>query len=145
MFKKTKEASIDKIAASPQFKSFMKTISIAGIACTAVGLLLNMQGLHTGATLLIVGMSTLAIVSFFLGQMFPYPAPKNEVADRGLRPMWKFAMTVTGYSLAVVLMGLLFWMMHWSGCMFLMTIGVGTLALCGLVWLYIIHKKNSIK
>ena len=144
MLKKPTESPVDKIAASPQFKSFMRTLAIAGVACTVMGLLFKMKGLHTGATILIVGISVLAIVAIFLGQLFPYPASENKKAVENLRPMWKFVMTLTGYSLAVALLGLLFRIMHWSGGMMMLAIGVGSLLLCGIAWFYVIHKKNSI-
>ena len=144
MLKKPTESPVDKIAASPQFKSFMRTLAIAGVACTVMGLLFKMRGLHTGATLLIVGISVLAIVAIFLGQLFPNPVSENKEVAGNLRPMWKFVMTLTGYSLAVALLGLLFRIMHWSGGMMMLVIGVGSLLLCGIAWLYVIHKKNSI-
>ena len=144
MLKKPTESPVDKIAASPQFKSFMRTLAIAGVACTVMGLLFKMRGLHTGATLLIVGISVLAIVAIFLGQLFPNPVSENKKTVENLRPMWKFVMTLTGYSLAVALLGLLFRIMHWSGGMMMLAIGVGSLLLCGIAWLYVIHKKNSI-
>ncbi|MBR6441762.1 MAG: hypothetical protein IKS44_06930 [Bacteroidales bacterium] len=144
MFKKPTESPADKIAASPQFKSFMRTLAIAGVACTVVGLLFKMRGLHTGATLLIVGISVLAIVAIFLGQLFPYPVSDNEAAAGDLRPMWKFVMTLTGYSLAVAFLGLLFRIMLWPGGMMMLAIGVVSLLLCGIAWLFVIHKKNSI-
>ena len=145
MLKKQTESPADKIATSPQFKSFMRTIAIAGVACTLLGLLLRMKGMHTGDTLLIVGISVLAIVAFFLGQLFPYPVSEKEEVEEGLRPMWKFVMTLTGYSLAVALLGLLFRIIHWPGGMVMLAIGVGSLLLCGIAWLFVIHKKNSIK
>ena len=145
MLKKPTESPSNKIVASPQFKSFMRTIAIAGLACTIVGLLLRMKGMHTGDTLLIVGMSVLAIVALFLGQLFSYPASEKEDVAEGLRTMWKFVVTLTGYSLTVALLGLLFRIMHWPGGMIMLGIGVGSLLLCGIAWLFVIHKKNSIK
>ncbi len=140
---KQKESSLDKLASSPRFKSFMRTVAMAGFACAVVGLLLKMKGVSTGANLLIIGISVLAIVSFFLAQLFPYPATEEKEGTESLRPMWMFAMTLTGYALAVALFGLLFLIMHWPGGMVMLTVGVGTLVICALVWLYIIRKKNS--
>ena len=145
MLKKPTESPVDKNAASPQFKSFMRTIAIAGVACSIVGLLLRMKGMHTGDTLLIVGISVLAIVALFLGQLLSYPASEKEELEEGLRTMWKFVVTLTGYSLAVALLGLLFRVMHWAGGMMMLAIGVGSLLLCGIAWLFVIQKKNSIK
>ena len=129
MFRKRKEL-VDKIAAMPQFKSFMKTLAIAGFACSVVGLLLKMKGVHTGDNLLIVGMSVLAVVAFLLGWIFPN-APEGRMSA-----IWKFAMTLTGFSLAVVLLGLLFWLMHWYGSITMLILGGGSLAICGIAWLY---------
>ena len=79
----------------------MLKVAIMGGALLLVALVLELAGAHYNDALLTVGFGTLAIVAFFLGQMFPG-------THRVGAPIWKFAMTLTGYSLATTLIGLLF-------------------------------------
>ena len=106
----------------------MLKVVIMGGALLLVALVLELAGVHYNDALLTVGFGTLAIVAFFLGQMFPG-------TYRVGAPLWKFAMTLTGYSLATTLIGLLFIIKHWPGSDMLMIIGVGCLAICAIAWL----------
>jgi len=58
--------------------------------------------------------------------------------------LWKFSMTLTGYASAVVIMGLLFVVMHWPGGNRMLMIGVGTLVISAISWLFFLHyyRKN---
>ncbi|MBO7101862.1 MAG: hypothetical protein J6V98_07570 [Bacteroidales bacterium] len=145
MKKRPQKPPLDKVTASPQFRYFMRMLAIAGLACSVVGLLLKMKGVNSNINLLVIGMSLLAVVSLFLDQLFPYPISENNEDTGGLRPMWVFAMKLTGCAVAVTLFGLLFRIMHWSGGMLMLVVGVGSLAICAIAWLYIINKKNTIK
>ena len=107
----------------------MLKVAIMGGALLLVALVLELAGVHYNDALLTVGFGTLAIVAFFLGQMFPG-------TYRVGAPLWKFAMTLTGYSLATTLIGLLFIIMHWTGGDKLMIIGVGCLAISAIAWLF---------
>ena len=122
---------MNQITDSPKFRPFMLKVAIMGGALLLVALVLKLAGVHYNDALLTVGFGTLAIVAFFLGRMFPG-------THRIGAPIWKFAMTLTGYSLAAALIGLLFVIMKWSGGDKLMILGVGCLAVCaiaGLVYL----------
>ncbi|MCR5425094.1 MAG: hypothetical protein K6E93_10125 [Bacteroidales bacterium] len=133
-----RESSMDKIASSPQFKPFMKVVAIVGVAGAVVGFLMKRMGMEGGETLLTMGIGTLAVVAFLLGRLFPCP-------DENGRSLWKFAMTLTGYSLAVTIVGLGFLLMQWPGGMMMLTVGVATLALCALVWMYVRNFRNKNK
>ena len=128
---------MNPITDSPKFRPFMLKVAIMGGALLLVALVLKLAGVHYNDALLTVGFGTLAVVAFFLGQMFP---GTNRVGA----PLWKFAMTLTGYSLAAVLIGLLFIIMHWSGGDKMMLIGVGCVAVCAIAWLvYLLYYKKN--
>ena len=115
----------------------MLKVAIMGGVLLLVALVLKLAGVHYNDALLTVGFGTLAIVAFFLGQMFPG-------THRVGAPLWKFAMTLTGYSLAAALIGLLFIIMHWPGSDKLTIIGVGCLAVCAIAWLvYLLYYKKN--
>jgi len=99
---------LGQISSSPQFKPFMKNLALMAVVLTLVALVLKLRGVQVGDTLLIVGMGTLSIVALFLGWLFPCPDERGG-------GLWKFAMTLTGISLTVVIIGLLFRLMHWPG------------------------------
>ena len=119
---------LDEIANAPGFKPFMKKLSLFAVVVTLAGVVLKLSGVHAGETLLITGMGTLSVLAFFLGWTFPG-------TYRIGAPLWKFAMTLTGYSLAATLIGLLFVIMHWPGGDKLLILGVGCMAICAIAWL----------
>ena len=99
----------------------MKMIAAMAAVAAVAGVLLKLFGnVQLGTPFLVTGMSTLTIVAFMLGYLIPYPAKDDEAVLGGLRTMWKFAMTLTGYALAVAIMGLKFWVTGTS---------------CGFLWL----------
>ncbi len=115
----------------------MLKVAIMGGALLLVALVLKLAGVHYNDALLTVGFGTLAVVAFFLGQMFPG-------THRVGAPLWKFAMTLTGYSLAAALIGVLFIIMHWPGGDKMMLIGVGCVAVCAIAWLvYLLYYKKN--
>ena len=115
----------------------MLKVAIMGGALLLVALVLKLAGVHYNDALLTVGFGTLAIVAFFLGQMFPG-------THRIGAPIWKFAMTLTGYSLAAALIGLLFVIMKWSGGDKMMILGIGCLAVCAIAWLvYLLYYRKN--
>ena len=128
---------MNPITDSPKFRPFMLKVAIMGGALLLVALVLELAGVHYNDALLMVGFGTLAIVAFFLGQMFPG-------THRVGAPLWKFAMTLTGYSLAAALIGVLFIIMHWPGGDKMMLIGVGCVAVCAIAWLvYLLYYKKN--
>lgn len=128
---------MNPITESPKFRPFMLKVAIMGGALLLVALVLKLAGVHYNDALLTVGFGTLAVVAFFLGQMFPG-------TYRVGAPLWKFAMTLTGYSLAAALIGVLFIIMHWPGGDKMMLIGVGCVAVCAIAWLvYLLYYKKN--
>ena len=128
---------MNPITNSPKFRPFMLKVAIMGGALLLVALVLKLAGVHYNDALLTVGFGTLAVVAFFLGQMFPG-------THRVGAPLWKFAMTLTGYSLAAALIGVLFIIMHWPGGDKMMLIGVGCVAVCAIAWLvYLLYYKKN--
>ena len=133
----SQQSPIDKISNSPQFKSFMNKLATFGVLLTVAGSVMKLSGVQTGVTLLIAGAGTLSIVSIFLGRIFPCPFHVGGA-------LWKFSMTLTGYASAVVIMGLLFVVMHWPGGNRMLMIGIGTLVICAISWLFFLryYRKN---
>ncbi|MBQ6096435.1 MAG: hypothetical protein IJK99_01695 [Bacteroidales bacterium] len=131
------QSPIDKISNSPQFKSFMNKLATFGILLTVAGSVMKLSGVQTGETLLIAGAGILSIVSIFLGRIFPCPFHVGEA-------LWKFSMTLTGFASAVVIMGLLFVVMHWPGGIRMLILGLGSLAICAVAWLFFLryYRKN---
>ena len=128
---------MNPITDSPKFRPFMLKVAIMGGALLLVALVLKLAGVHYNDALLTVGFGTLAVVAFFLGQMFPG-------TYRVGAPLWKFAMTLTGYSLAAALIGVMFIIMHWPGGDKMMLIGVGCVAVCAIAWLvYLLYYKKN--
>ncbi len=135
---------LDNIAESPNFKRFMLQVAIMGGGLLLVAFVLRFAGVHFNDALYIVGFGTLAIVAFFLGRLFPYPAKgSNAAKDMQLQPIWKFAMTLSGYTLAVLLIGALFALMHWSGGKTMLLLGLVAVGGCALAWLFFFVLRNK--
>ena len=132
-----RQTPIDKLANAPQFKSFMNKLATFGVLLTVAGSVMKLSGVQTGETLLITGAGILSVVSIFLGRIFPCPFHVGEA-------LWKFSMTLTGYASAVVIMGLLFVVMHWPGGIRMLILGLGTLVICAISWLFFLryYRKN---
>ena len=115
----------------------MNKLATFGVLLTAAGSVMKLSGVQTGVTFLIAGAGSLSIVSIFLGRIFPCPFHVGEA-------LWKFSMTLTGYASAVVIMGLLFVVMHWPGGNRMLMIGIGTLVICAISWLFFLryYRKN---
>lgn len=115
----------------------MNKLATFGILLTVAGSVMKLSGVQTGVTLLIAGAGILSIVSIFLGRIFPCPFHVGEA-------LWKFSMTLTGYASAVVIMGLLFVVMHWPGDNRMLMIGIGTLVISAISWLFFLryYRKN---
>ena len=138
------ESPMDRISQSPNFKPFMKKLALAAAVFSVAGLILKLCSVQVGGTFLIMGMGTMAIVAFMLGHLFPCPySIEDEGYVGGLQTVWKFAMTLTGYSAAIVLIALLFILMHWYGGRQMLFLGGGSLAVSGIAWLYFCHLRKK--
>ena len=136
-------SQLDKIAESPKFRPFMKQVAIMAGALLLVALVLKLAGVHYNDALLTVGFGTLAIVAFLLDKIFPTPIKGLDTDSPHLLNIWKFAMKLTGYSLAVALIGLLFVLQHWPGGKTMLYVGVLSLLVCMGSWLYYVIKRNK--
>ena len=134
---------MNSITDSPKFRTFMKQVAIMGGVLLLVALVLKLAGVHYNDELLTVGFGTLAIVAFLLDKVFPNPIKGLDTDSPHLLNIWKFAMRLTGYSLAVALIGLLFVLQHWPGGKTMLYVGVLTLLVCLGFWLYYVIKQNK--
>jgi len=108
----------------------MMLVALMGGVLVLVALVLKLAGVHYNDALLTTGFGTLAIVAFFLGKLFP------AKPDTPMAQIWNFGMTLTGYSLAAALIGLLFVLQHWPNGKMVLAVGAGSLLLTGVVWLF---------
>ena len=134
---------MNQITDSPKFRHFMKQVAIMAGALLLVALVLKLAGVHYNDALLTVGFGTLAIVAFLLDKIFPTPIKGMDTDSPHLLNIWKFTMKLTGYSLAVALVGLLFVLQHWPGGKTMLYVGVLSLLVCLGSWLYYVIKRNK--
>ena len=115
----------------------MKKLAIFAGIVTVVGLVMKLCGMQESEMLLVTGMSTLALVAFFCSWI---PCPYE-----GFRGVWAFTMKVTGISLAVTILGLLFLIMHWPGANLMLIVGISLLILDipVLIWLFRLIKNHK--
>ena len=138
------QSPLDNLSKSPQFRSFMKKVALMGAGLLLVALILKLADIHYNNALLIVAFGTLAVVALFLWCLFPYHSKEgNEAADIRLRPIWRFAITTSGYTLAVLLMAALFALMHWPGGRTMLIVGLFTVGGCALAWLFYFIQRNK--
>ena len=127
---------MSKLTDSPNFKPFMKKVALMGAVLSVAGLVLKLSGDQVGESLLITGMGTLAVTSFFLGKLFPCPS------DLG-RPLWAFSMTISGYTIAIAIIGLLFLIQQWYGAKHMLILAAITAPINLIAWLFYFHIKNK--
>ena len=125
-----------KLTDSPNFKPFMKNVALMGAVLSVTGLVLKLSGAQVGESILITGMGTLAVTSFFLGKLFPCPSESGK-------PLWTFSMTITGYIIAIAIIGLLFLIQHWTGAKQMLLLTAIATPFCLIAWLYYFHIKNK--
>ena len=135
---------IEKMTELPQFRRFMKQLALMGAGLLLVAFVLRFAGVHFNNALFVVAFGTLAVVAFLFGYIFPYRSKEGNVAaDMRLRPIWKFAMTVSGYTLAVLLMAALFALMHWPGGRVMFLTSVMAVAGCAIAWMFFFIQRNK--
>ena len=135
---------MDRMTDKTQFRLFMKWVAIGGGALVLVGLVLTLAGVHCSDALLEMGFGSLSIVAIFMGQLFPYTSNDGDASQKArLQPIWKFAMTCTGYATATILLGALFAILHWSEGMAILLAGLAGLAVCALAWVFYLVQRNK--
>ena len=132
----------DKLADNPNFKAFMKKLAMIGLILTSVGGLLKYVR-HEDYGLLVMGVGSLAIVAFLLPRI--YPQRNESELELAIRTWWLLAIRLTGWGLAVLLMGLLFAVFHWPGGSSLLVVGGSTLAISVLAWLWYLKRRKKCK
>ena len=121
----------------PQLRKFVGYLAIMGGVLLLAALAFSLMGVHYNDALLIVGFGTLALVAFLLGYVFPTDAAAP------MAPIRDFAMKLLGWSLAVVLMGALFVLMHWPGGKTMLLAGGISLAVAAIAWLFYFVRRNG--
>lgn len=113
-----------------------------GLILTSVGGLLKYVR-HEDYGLLVMGVGSLAIVAFLLPRI--YPQRNESELELAIRTWWLLAIRLTGWGLAVLLMGLLFAVFHWPGGSSLLVVGGSTLAISVLAWLWYLKRRKKCK
>ena len=95
------EDPLKRLYEAPNFKPFMKKMALISGVASIIGLLLKISGTPGARSLLIMGMSSLSMISFMAGHLFP--CPENAHNMKGI---WNFVMTYTGYTVSVGILGI---------------------------------------
>jgi len=135
---------IQKLAESPNFKPFLRKLALFAAIVTLVGLVLKLMDKHPSFDPLVMGMGTLAMVAYLLP--FAYSEPPNEEYYRipGVSPvLWRFAMYLSGWGGAVLLVGLLFFIERWPGWRNMLVVGVGVVPFALAVWIWYFHRRRK--
>ncbi len=133
---------LDKLSENPNFKSFMKKLAVTGLLLAAVGGMLKYVS-HEDYGLLVMGVGMMAVVAFLLPWIFPQR--NDSELEFVVKTWWRFAICLTGWGLAALLIGLLFAVSHWPGGGMLLIVGGGTLALSVLAWLWYLKRREKSK
>ena len=136
---------IQKLAKSPKFKPFLRKLALFAAIVTLVGLVLRLMGKQIGFDpLLVMGMGTLAMVSFLLPYAYPNPPLEEQKTIPGVSPvLWCFAMCLSGWGGAVLLVGLLFLIERWPGWRNMLVAGVGVAPFALAVWIWYFHRRRK--
>ena len=135
--------NFEELKNSPAFLSFGKRITIIGVIVSVVGGVMKLSGIPYGSSLLIMGLTTLALTAYFIVANLPYkPIEKDEDANARLRPIWNFSIKLFGWGLSVLLIGLLFWLHHWPGWIILVIVGAFTTPV-GAILLLVYHRQRN--
>ncbi|MBO4582140.1 MAG: hypothetical protein J5701_07655 [Bacteroidales bacterium] len=133
------EDPLKRLYEAPNFKPFMKKLALISGVASIIGLLLKISGTPGARSLLIMGMTSLSMISFMAGHLFP--CPENAHNMKGI---WNFVMTYTGYAVSFGILGILFLLLHWPGANLLLIIAGVAIVMCLIGWVYILFqvKKN---
>ena len=133
--KTRRESLSDNVVKSQGYSQFMKRLHIVALVVTVIGLV-GRYLFHSGSMSLFVmlGMGTLALVYFLKA----YERPKNlseckendenqpvqSVSFFASSAFAFFAQKLFGWSMAVLICGLLFFIQHWPGWQMMVILGV---------------------
>ena len=116
--------SLEDLMNSRAMRNFVRILILMGGAVAVVGVVLKL--------LSVVGAANLMDV-------------KDDNLARNMRvgPIWNFAMRSTGMSLAALMIGVLFALLHWPGGKSLLLVGAAALVFSGLIWIYYLSQRNQ--
>ncbi len=122
----------------------MTVLAVLGLVVLAGGVVLKHLGWGDYELVIMAGSGLLIIFSAFLYALFPYHAKNDNMAkNMRLEPIWDFSMKVTGWSLAVVLLSVLFLIEGWPGSSTLLLLTGIVLVVAGGCWLYYHVQKKQ--
>ena len=122
----------------------MIVLAVLGLVVLAGGVVLKHLGWGDYELVIMAGSGLLIIFSAFLYALFPYHAKNDNMAkNMRLEPIWDFSMKVTGWSLAVVLLSVLFLIEGWPGSSTLLLLTGIVLVVAGGCWLYYHVQKKQ--
>ena len=122
----------------------MTVLAVLGLVVLAGGVVLKHLGWGDYELVIMAGSGLLIIFSAFLYALFPYHAKNDNMAkNMRLEPIWDFSMKVTGWSLAVVLLSVLFLIEGWPGSSTLLLLTGIVLVATGGCWLYYYVQKKQ--
>lgn len=129
---------------SPLFRVGMIVLAVLGLVVLIGGVVLKHVGWGDYEFVIMAGSGLLIIFSVFLYALFPFHA-KNDNMSKNMRlePIWDFSMKVTGWSLAVVLLSVLFLIEGWPGSSTLLLLTGICVVAAGGSWLYYVAQKNQ--
>ena len=136
--------SLEDLMNSRAMRNFVRILILMGGAVAVIGVVLKLLSVVGAANLMVAGFGTLAVALLFLNALFPYKVKDDNLA-RNMRvgPIWNFAMRSTGMSLAALMIGVLFALLHWPGGKSLLLVGAAALVFSGLIWIYYLSQRNQ--
>lgn len=135
---------MEDFTTSPLFRTGMVVLAVLGLVVLAGGVVLKHLGWGDYELVIMAGSGLLIIFSAFLYALFPYHAKNDNMAkNMRLEPIWDFSMKVTGWSLAVVLLCVLFLIEGWPGSSTLLLLTGIVLVVAGGCWLYYHVQKKQ--
>lgn len=126
---------LDKLVESPGYQSFMKRLLIMGSVVALCGLVGKfLFHVESMGVFMIVGFGTLATIFFLKAYEHPKSLSDDwdDTENQSLRPVgfWastafaNFSQKLFGWGLAVLIVGLLFFLEHWPGWQSMLIIGI---------------------
>ena len=116
-------------------KRFFKNLTLLSGVVLLGGLIMKKAQIQGGETMIITGGGSLSVVAFCLGGIFPYrPTDDNVSKHFHLSTRWNMAMSLTGWSLSTLLLGLVFSLLHFPGRRGLLLIGAACLVVSAVGW-----------
>ena len=128
-------AIIDNIFSSPGYPRFKRFCLMMSAVCIVVGLALKYLAHNPlGTEALVMGFGVFALFAFLMAYEKPKGLPEEEEETDSqtaeMRNIWQsramllFTQKIWGWGLAVLSIGLLFWLNHWPGGILMFPLGL---------------------